>query len=301
MITDFNALVNLGKNLPQKRLVVCGGENETVQRAVKHAADLGLVKAILVGPADKIRETQCKVGLEAEVVDAESREEAAAKAVALIRTGEADILMKGMVDTSVLLKEVVNRETGIRLSGLLSHVTVFSIPKLNRLLLATDCAMVIAPDFTDKVRIIDNAINVAHALGIAIPKVAVLSATEKVNPKMPSSEEAAALARHFAGSEDVIVAGPYALDNVISEEAARHKGIMGGAAGAADVIVFPGIEAGNIFYKTVVHLADAVPAGIVVGARSPIVLTSRADSEQAKFYSIVLAMVVDHEANHSRH
>lgn len=285
---------------PRKRLVVCGGEDEAAQLAVKRAADIGLVSPILVGSAGKIKEIMTVTGLSADVIGTETPEEASAAAVRLVREGEGDILMKGMIDTGALLKAVVNRETGIRLSSLLSHVTVFSVPTLDKLLLATDCAMVIAPDFADKIGIIENAAIVARVLGIAVPKVAVLSASEKVNPKMLSSEEAAALARHFAGREDLIVAGPYALDNVISEEAARRKGIAGGAAGSADVIVFPGIEAGNVFYKTAVYLAGATPAGVVIGARAPIALTSRADSEQAKFYSIALAMVVENETDNSR-
>ncbi len=300
MITDFNALLNTCKALPRKRLVVCGGEDEAAQLAVKRAADIGLVSPILVGSAGKIKEIMTVTGLSADVIGTETPEEASAAAVRLVREGEGDILMKGMIDTGALLKAVVNRETGIRLSSLLSHVTVFSVPTLDKLLLATDCAMVIAPDFADKIGIIENAAIVARVLGIAVPKVAVLSASEKVNPKMLSSEEAAALARHFAGREDLIVAGPYALDNVISEEAARRKGIAGGAAGSADVIVFPGIEAGNVFYKTAVYLAGATPAGVVIGARAPIALTSRADSEQAKFYSIALAMVVENETDNSR-
>ncbi|HOA79050.1 MAG: phosphate acyltransferase [Bacillota bacterium] len=300
MITDFNALLNKCKALPRKRLVVCGGEDEAAQLAVKRAADIGLVSPILVGSAGKIKEIMTVTGLSADVIGTETPEEASAAAVRLVREGEGDILMKGMIDTGALLKAVVNRETGIRLSSLLSHVTVFSVPTLDKLLLATDCAMVIAPDFADKIGIIENAAIVARVLGIAVPKVAVLSASEKVNPKMLSSEEAAALARHFAGREDLIVAGPYALDNVISEEAARRKGIAGGAAGSADVIVFPGIEAGNVFYKTAVYLAGATPAGVVIGARAPIALTSRADSEQAKFYSIALAMVVENETDNSR-
>ncbi|MDD4077649.1 MAG: bifunctional enoyl-CoA hydratase/phosphate acetyltransferase [Bacilli bacterium] len=301
MINDFKQLLKRGKKLPCRRLAVAGADDADVISAVYQAEGLGLVSPILIGNEIKIKELLRKIPSKADIIKADRKEDAAAQAVKMIRDGKADFLMKGMIDTGTLLKAVVNRDTGIRKAPVLSHVAVLSVPNFNRLLIATDCAMIITPTCEEKIRIIENALTVARALGIIIPKVGVLSLTEKINPKIPSSIEADMLAQYFAPRDDVIVEGPFALDNVISENAARRKGITGKVAGAADILVFPGIEAGNIFYKTVVYFAGCVPTGIIVGAKCPIVLTSRADSEQAKLYSIILAMVVHGETVNISH
>jgi len=297
MILNFEDLTVKAKNIKKQRLAVAGAADKTVIEAVYRAEKLGTVYPLLYGDEVKIKELLQEYPMPAAFFGTASEEEAARQAVAAVRAGAADFLMKGMVDTGVLLKAVLNRDSGIRGTSLLSDVAVFAVPDCNRLLIASDCAMVLAPSFEDKIKIIDNAVTVARALGIKIPKVGVLSASEKINPKLSSSVEADMLTQYYAGRDDVIVGGPYALDNLISAEAAAHKAITGPVAGAADIIIFPGIEAGNTFYKTIVCLAGALPAGIIVGARCPIALTSRADTATAKFHAILLALVVNCETH----
>ena len=202
--------------------------------------------------------------------------------------------MKGIVDTSVILKAVLDREIGLRDAPVLSHVALFQVPGFDRLLYVTDAAMNIAPDLEAKKHIIGNAVKVAHALGNPNPIVACLCAVEKVNPKMPATLDAAALVEaNRAGSlPGCTVVGPLALDNAVSPEAARHKGIADPCAGHADILLVPNIETGNVFYKALVFLAKAQNAGLIVGAKAPVIVTSRADSEQTKLHSIALALAI---------
>jgi len=225
------------------------------------------------------------------VVDVPDPADAAQRAVQLVASGDAEMLMKGLVDTSVLLKAVLDRTTGLRSSGVLSHLAMFEIDGFPRPLAVTDAAMNIAPDYPTKRAIIENAVGFLHRLGYEEPRVAVLAAKEKVSEKMPATVDAAALADAARRGEisGCLVDGPFALDNAISPEAARIKGIDSPVAGNADVLVAPRIESGNILYKALAFLAPSRNAGVIVGARAPIVLTSRADSEDAKGLSIALA------------
>ncbi|MFO8064212.1 MAG: bifunctional enoyl-CoA hydratase/phosphate acetyltransferase, partial [Spirochaetia bacterium] len=219
--------------------------------------------------------------------------EASMLAVKAVSNGDAQVLMKGLVDTSVFMKQALNSEYGLRAGGILSHVAVFSVPGYPRLLLGTDSAINIAPDLEQKRQIIENACGFAHAIGIPTPKIALLCAKEKVDPKMPCTEDAARLVEMNESGRisGCTVGGPFALDNAVSLEAAKHKGIVHPVAGRADVLVSPDIEAGNILYKSLVFLGGAKSAAIVVGARAPIVLTSRADSSETKLNSIALAVL----------
>ncbi|WP_438319104.1 phosphate butyryltransferase [Sporosarcina sp. FA9] len=218
---------------------------------------------------------------------------AASNAVRAVSKGKADVLMKGNIPTSMILKEVLNKEYGLRTGKILSHVAAFEVSGYDRLLFITDAAMNISPDLITKAQIIRNAVAVAHSCGVLEPIVAPLAAMETVNPAMTHTTDAASLVvmnrrGQIAGC---IIDGPLALDNAISPKAALHKGIVGETAGKADILVVPNIEAGNILYKSLVYFANAKVGGIIQGARAPIVLTSRADSAESKVYSLALAIL----------
>lgn len=291
MITSLDAL-HVGVH-QMRTLAVAAAHDEPVLLAVEAARKAGLAKAILVGNEAQLLALAAQHAIpisEYTVIHEEDAAAACRTAVRLVREGKADVLMKGLVDTSVILKAVLDKENGLRDAAVLSHVAVFDVPNFDRLLYVTDAAMNIAPDAEAKKHIISNAVKVAHALGNPEPVVAALCAVEKVNPKMPATLDAQALAQ--ANLPGCRVIGPLALDNAISAEAAHHKGITDPDAGHADILLVPYIEAGNILYKALTYLAGARNAGIIVGAKAPIVLTSRADSDEAKFLSIALALYV---------
>jgi phosphate butyryltransferase len=219
--------------------------------------------------------------------------ESAVEAVKSVSNGHAHVLMKGNIPTSVLLKEVLNSEYGLRTGKVLSHVAVFEVPYYDRLLFVTDAAMNIAPDLDAKAQIVRNAVATAHACGVEEPIVAPLAAVETVNPAMtPTIDAASLVVMNQRGQIDgCIIEGPLALDNAISIEAARQKGITGPSAGNADILVVPNIEAGNILYKSLVYFAQAKVGAVIQGASAPIVLTSRADSAESKLYSLALAIL----------
>jgi len=263
------------------------------------AARLGLLVPILVGPAARIREAAQKANLDIsrfEIVDAPHSHAAAERAVQLVREGRAAALMKGSLHTDELMGAVVDREKGLRTARRLSHCFVMDVPAHAEPLIITDAAINIAPTLEDKVDIVQSAIELAMALGVKEPRVAILSAMETVNPKVPSTIEAAALCkmadrRQITGG---VLDGPLALDNAINVEAARIKGISSPVAGRAQVLVVPDLEAGNMLAKSLSFLAQADAAGIVLGARVPIMLTSRADSVEARLASCAVAVLIDH-------
>ena len=209
------------------------------------------------------------------------------------------MVMKGLVDTSIILKAVLNKEFGLRTGNILSHVAVFDVDGYDRLFFVTDAAMNLAPDLQGKKQIIENSCIVANALDIDEPKVAVICAKEKVNPKMQDTVDAKDLEEMCKNGEikDCIVGGPFALDNAVSEEAARHKGMDHPIAGKADILLAPDIEAGNILYKSLVFFSNTKNAGVIVGAKAPIILTSRADSEETKLNSIALGVLTAAKAS----
>ena len=275
------------------RVAVACAEDEAVLTALAQAAEEGWIEALLYGDKAKIELIldSLRLSFKLKIVHCENAEEASSLAVQAVHKGEAELLMKGLVDTSVFLKAVLNKEWGIRKANVLSHVTVAYVPKRDRIYLISDAAMNIAPDLMTKKAIIENSVEVAHALGLNDPKVAVLSAVEKVNPRMPSSVDAAELAA-MAKRGEILgcqVDGPFALDNAVDEEAAHHKGIVHPNAGHADILIVPNIEAGNILFKAITFLAFGETAGVVIGAAVPIILTSRADKAEDKYHSILLA------------
>ncbi len=297
MITSLEALRTAPADGKRSLLAVAVAQDAEVLLAVDAAYSLGIAGAILVGDEAEIRQIAAKLAVDLSkytIVDEPDKTLACRKAVKLVRDGEADVVMKGLVDTSIILKAVLDKEIGLRESPVLSHVAVFEVPGYDRLFYLTDAAMNIAPDLEAKKHILRNCVKVAHAMGNENPIAAALCAVEKVNPKMQATLDAAALVEaNQAGEIDgCTVIGPLALDNAISVEAAHHKGITDPNAGKADILLVPAIEVGNVFYKSMVFMARAKNAGMIVGAKAPIVLTSRADSDETKLNSIALALKV---------
>jgi phosphate acetyltransferase len=263
------------------------------------AAKLGLIQPVLVGPEEKIRAIARAEGVDLSpyrLVPAEHSHAAAEKAVALVRAGEAESLMKGSLHTDELMSAVVSSANGLRTSRRISHVFIMDVPTYANPLSITDAAINIAPTLEDKMHIAQNAIDLLHALGVTEPKVAILSAVETINPKIPSTLDAAALCKMADRGQitGAILDGPLAFDNAISEQAARTKKIISPVAGKADILLVPDLEAGNMLAKQLQYLAGADAAGIVLGARVPIVLTSRADNVRARLASIAVMKLVAH-------
>ncbi|SDL31399.1 phosphate butyryltransferase [Natronincola ferrireducens] len=296
MIRNFEEVMKIARERGPKVVSVACAEDIEVLMAVNAAKQEGIADAILVGDAEKIAAIAVDKNIDLgqfEIIDIKDAVEASRKAVELVSTGKAHMVMKGLVDTSIILKAVLDAEIGLRTGNVLSHVAVFDVKGYDRMFLVTDAAMNIAPDLNTKKQIIENAVHIAHALDIEEPKVAVVCAKEKANPKMPDTMDAVALEEMNQKGElkNCLVGGPFALDNAVSVEAAKHKGIDHPVAGYADILMAPDIEAGNVLYKSMVFFAGAKNAGVIVGAKAPIVLTSRADSDEAKLYSIALGVL----------
>src|SRR5262247_2511733 len=263
------------------------------------AAAAGLIVPILVGAAGKIREVAERNGIDlgrTRIVDAAHSHEAAAKAVALVRQGEAEVLMKGSLHSDELLAAVVARDTGLRTGRRISHAFIMDVPTYHKVLVVTDAAINIAPALEDKVDICQNAIDLAISLGLAKPKVAILAAVETVNSKMQATLDAAALCKMAERGQITggVLDGPLAFDNAISAEAAKIKGIRSAVSGDPDVLLVPDLESGNMLAKQLSFLANADSAGLVLGARVPIILTSRADSVRSRIASCGVAVLAAH-------
>ena len=295
----YQLLIERCRSLPPASAAVAHPCDRSSLEGAIDAARLGLIAPTLVGPAARIAAVAAEYHLDISpypLIDAAFSQEAAEKAVALVRSGQAEILMKGSLHTDELLGAVVKRETGLRTARRLSHCFVMDVPGHADVIVITDAAINIAPTLEDKVDIVQNAIDLVHALGVPEARVAILSAMETVNPKVPSTVEAAALCK-MADRKQItggILDGPLALDNAISLKAAQIKQIDSPVAGRANVLVVPDLEAGNMLAKSLTFLAGADSAGIVLGAKVPIVLTSRADSVQARLASCAIAVLLAH-------
>ena len=295
----YQRLLDFCKSLPPTPTAVVHPCDESSLRGAVDAAHLGLIAPILVGPRARIEAvaTQHRIDLGSlPIVDAPYSEASAAKAVELVREGKAEALMKGSLHTDELMGAVVKRETGLRTARRVSHCFVMDVPSYAETLIVTDAAVNIAPTMEDKVHIIQNAIDLAHALRFPEVRVAILSAMETINPKVPSTIEAGALCKMADRGQitGAILDGPLALDNAISLESVRIKKIDSPVAGRANVLVVPDLEAGNMLAKSLSFLAGADAAGIVLGARVPIILTSRADSVTTRLASCGIAALVAH-------
>lgn len=290
-------LLELSSGLPAVKTAVVYPCDEPSLRGALESGQDGLIVPILVGPELKIRKVakECGLSLEGiEIIDADNPRLSASVAVKLVREGEAKALMKGSLHTDDLMSEVVNRATGLRTERRISHVFVMEVPTYDHPILITDAAINIEPTLEDKVSIAQNAIDLAKAMGIAVPKVAILAAVETVNPKMRATTDAAALCK-MADRGQIkggLLDGPLAFDNAISREAAKTKGITGPVAGNADILLVPDLEAGNMVAKQLEYLANAVSAGIVLGAKCPIILTSRADTVETRKASASIAKLL---------
>ena len=297
MLNELSVLTERAKSKKIRKLAVAAAADRPVLEAVHGAIIGGFAEAVLVGEKTELEAILKDLGTPASkvtILDVPDPVEASAKAVSLIRQGGAEILMKGLVATGPLLKAVLDKDGGLRSGGLLSHVGLFKSPYYHKLIAVTDAAMNVAPTFDEKVGILTNAVDMFHRLGIDRPKVAAVAAVETVNPKMEATVHAAMLAQMNRRGQikGCLVDGPLALDNAVSKEAAAHKGIESDVAGDADLVLVPNIESGNLVYKALNFLGGAVAAGVILGASVPIVLTSRADSEETKLYSIALAAAI---------
>ncbi|WP_459765638.1 bifunctional enoyl-CoA hydratase/phosphate acetyltransferase [Alkaliphilus crotonatoxidans] len=305
MIKNLEALMKAAKTQNKMKLVVAAAQDTDVLTAVKEARDMNLIEGILVGDESKIREIANEIKLDLEqftVINRPDLAESALESVRLVSSGAADFVMKGLLDTSILLKAVLNKEFGLRTENLLSHVMVYETPNYHKLMLLTDGGMNIEPTLEEKQGILKNALLVSRALGNHETKVACLAAKEKVSDKMKSTVDGAALkvmAEEGKFGAGITVEGPIAFDLAVSKEAAQIKNFKSPVAGEADIILVPTIEVGNGVGKALTYIAGAKSAGIIMGAKAPVVLVSRADSAENKLYSIALGSVIAaYQSNH---
>lgn len=306
MSKSFDDLLWQVNACDKKKLAVAVAQDKAVLEAVKAAKERNIADSILVGDADKIREIAASLSMnpdDYEIIDVKDITEASLTAVKLVHDGKADMYMKGLLDTKTFLKSVLDKEVGLRTGKPLSHVCVFEIPGIDRLLFLSDVAFMPYPTLEDKKCIIEYTVEIAKACGVECPKVAPLAAVEVVNPKMPVTVEAAELTRMNEEGEitGCIVDGPLSLDIALYKEAAEEKGALNRkVAGDADILVFPDIHAGNLVYKSIVHMVNCQNGNILTGTKAPVILTSRSDDCETKVNSIALAAVVAEELNKNK-
>ncbi len=295
MSKNFSDLLSRVSACKKKTLSVAVAQDKAVLEAVKAAKERGIADAILVGDEARINEIAAELGMdmgEYTVINETDTVAASLKAVQLVHDGKADMYMKGLLDTKTFLKSVLDKEVGLRTGQPLSHVCVFEVPGIDRLLFLTDVAFMPYPTLEDKVTIINYTVEVAKACGVDCPKVAPLAAVEVVNPKMPVTVDAAELTKmnEEGRIKDCIVDGPLSLDLALYKEAAEEKGALDRKiAGDADILLFPDIHAGNLVYKAIVHMVDVKNGNILTGTKAPVILTSRSDTCEVKVNSIALA------------
>jgi phosphate butyryltransferase len=297
MIRTMLDLVKRAELLKPKVMVVAAANDHPVLEAVVMAKDAKIIEPVLIGDQKEIEailhELHAKLS-DYRIIDEKDPVRASEEAVKMVSLGKGDVLMKGFVDTSVILRAALDKEFGLRTPNRISHVSVMEIPAYHKLLMMSDGAMNIDPNVDIKQEIIENGVEVLHAIGVKHPKVGMIAAVEKVNPKMQATLDAVELIERNRNEriKGCTIGGPFALDNAINLEAAQHKGITDPMAGDVDFMVMPQIESGNVFYKSMMFLAGAKSASVIAGARKPIVLTSRADTKESKFYSIALACLI---------
>ena len=298
MIKKLDQMLDVLKGSEKVVLSVAAAHDEEVLLAIKSATEMNIITPILVGQEDKIRKISDEINFDLngiKIIDKETIEECAEVAVKLVSSKEADFVMKGLLDTSVILKAVLNKEWGLRTDSLLSHVMVYEADFYPKLLVTTDGGMNIAPNYEQKVKILKNAIKATEPLGLETIKVCALAAKEKVNPKMQATVDAKELedaCKNGEFGENVIVEGPLAFDLAVSKEACEVKGFKTEVGGDVDIILMPTIEVGNGIGKAFTYAAGAKSAGIIMGAKAPIVLVSRADTHESKLYSIAYGALI---------
>ncbi len=294
MFLNFSQVIDYARKLETKDLIVVCPEDKAILIATNDAFHMGLIRPVLVGNKKKILDLLMELGIRKdgfEIYNAEDKKDAALLGVKLVSAHEDAILLKGMLQSKILLNEVSNKEHGLTTNNLLSHIVVLDIPTYHKLLFITGAAINVLPTEEEKIEIISNTFNFVKSLGNYKPKFALISSLEVVDDNIPSSVEAASIVKKLNGNDDYYIGGPFSIDVAIDHESAKTKGVNHVVAGDADVLIFPNIESGNTFYKSTTFLANSVPAGLVLGASNPIVLTSRSDSNKSKLYSIALAVV----------
>ncbi len=294
MIKKLDEVINKVKSVQTMKLAVAAAQDEEVLKAVFDARKEGIIEPILVGDTEKIKEIAKELNEDItriELIESKELKESAEIAVKLVSTEKADFVMKGLIDTSILLKEVLNKEYGLRTESLLSHVMIYELPSYHKLLILTDGGMNISPNVEQKYKIMNNAIKVAKSLELEIVKGACIAAKEKVSDKMIATVHADELSKLEYG-EGVIVEGPLAFDLAISKEAARIKNFKSEVSGDADIMLVPTIEVGNGIGKALTYMAGGKSAGIIMGAKAPVVLVSRADEHESKLYSIAIGALI---------
>jgi len=295
MIKSFAEILETAKGSEFHNMAVADASGDAVIGALAEAAEMGIIKPYLVGNIDKIQPLVEKYKLkEFEIIEANDPISIAAKTIALVREGKCDMIMKGKLSTPILMKAVLDKETGLRKGKLLSHVAILEVEKYPKLILLTDAGMIIKPEINDKVQILANAMFVANKLGIDRPKAVGLAAIETVNYKMPETMDAAILTKmsHRKQLGNIDFDGPLAIDVVLSKEAAETKGIKTEMSMEADIFLVPDVASGNILAKGLIYLAGAKIGGVVMGAKAPIVLLSRSDTRDTKLNSIAIGCVI---------
>jgi len=297
VLKHLSELKELLVDKPTRRLVLAAAQDHNSLASTLQAAQDGFIEPILVGDKEAVHNLASEHNLNlsgVRMIHEPDTEMAVEVAVKMVRSNQADILMKGQVGTSSLLKAVLNKEWGLRSGALLSHFAIFEVEAYHKLISVTDVAMNIAPNLQDKISIVNNAVGCLNKLGIDMPKVAVLGAVEMVSENMQATLDAALLSKMNQRDQikHCLIDGPLAFDNAVSLESAMHKGIRSEVAGDTDLLLMPDIEVGNVLYKSLVFFAHAGVAAVILGATAPIVLTSRSDSDQAKYYSILLAAAI---------
>ena len=293
-LKSLNDIIDLAKGKKTRRLVVAAAADKPVLEAVKNAYKEQIIIPVLVGNKTIIEQIAKEIDFDLSSIDIYEEDnpaKASVKAVSLIREGKAEILMKGLVSTAPLLKAVLDKENGLRKGATLSHFALIESPYYHKLIGVTDAAMNIAPEFNEKINIVNNAVEVFHRLGNNNPKVAIIGPLEVVNPKIESTSHAAMLTvmNNRGQIKGCTIDGPFAIDNAVSKKAAEHKGIISDVAGDADILVAPDLNSGNILYKSLMFMGGSTSAAVIMGAKVPVVLTSRADTDKSKMMSIALA------------
>ena len=294
-LKNFANLDVLSRSMRRRTLAVAAAQDQEVLETVSEAEKRGIADAVLVGNREVLRPMADRFGLSgAEIVDEADPAKAALIAAGLVREGRADVLMKGMVNSSDFLRAVLDRERGLRAGGLLSHLAAFEVPSYPKLMFHTDGGMNPSPDLAEKEQILENAVNALRKLGISRPKIAALAANEAVNSKIPASVDAGALRKMALEGRfgPCVLEGPVAMHVALSREAAQHKRIESEISGDCDLFLVPDIQAGNLIGKTMIYLAGAKMAGVILGARRPVVMTSRAENAEGKLNSILLACLI---------
>ncbi len=297
MIKNFNELLEAAKLQKRMKIVVAAAQDEDVIKAVSKAKELGLAEPVLVGDEAGIKEIMGKLNIdtgEYEIINEPDMVQAARRSVELVRNGKGDFLMKGLLQTADIMRAVLDKEIGLRTDNLISHVMVYEVPSYSKLIYLTDGGMNVAPDLEQKVQILENAIKVCKAMKMDRIYASCLAGAETVNPKIPATVDAKAIAdmKEKWEAQNTVVLGPVALDLAISSEACEHKGYKAEGAGDADILLVPYYEVGNALGKSLNYFAGARSAGIIMGAKVPIVLVSRADSSESKLLSIALGSII---------